>query len=103
MAAIAVGYGPEDGRPVPVLDPKDMPTVCYPGKDLYWDSQRVPIRVTVELPFWVLIPDCELSLSHESAAVSVAVRGNYAEVCAGPVYLDSRANVIHVGPANDLR
>jgi hypothetical protein len=84
-----------------MIDPKDLPTKVFPGIDLKWDSPRVPIRLTVELPFWLLIPDCELFLSHDRALISAAIKGNYVEVLEGPFYQESRANVVYVGPGID--
>ena len=103
MSAISVGYGPEDGGPLPTVDPNDLPKESFPGKDLDWASERIPVQLTVEVPFWLMIPDCEVTLTHDGAVVSAAVKNDYTEVIAGPFYQDSRANVVYVGPPIENR
>lgn len=76
MFAIAVGIHSDDNEPLPLIDQKDLEDT-WPGKDLKWDGERVCISLIVELPFWLILPDCEISLTHDRASLVASIRGNY--------------------------
>ncbi|MBN2291703.1 MAG: hypothetical protein JXM70_04720 [Pirellulales bacterium] len=68
----------------------------------FWKGRYVSIQLIVELPFWIMIPDCEISLSHDEATVQASIRGKYMAVSDGPFSFDSHCNVIFVGPKEKL-
>jgi hypothetical protein len=68
----------------------------------WWKGATVPITLAVELPFLLMIPDGDISLEHDVASVSASVRGNYMEVSDGQIFFDCHANVVHIGPSNEL-
>ena len=60
MEGFAFGIVPDDGQPLDLLDPAELKEIQGDRADtLKWDGERVPIRLMVELPFWLMIPNCE--------------------------------------------
>src|ERR1051325_5679383 len=72
------------------------PNAFWPGMTLNWNSPLVPLQLHVELPFWLLMPDGELSVSVEGCKLRVTVTQNAVEIQRGKFFLRSHANVIHV-------
>jgi hypothetical protein len=69
----------------------------------FWKGRSVPIQLIVELPFWLLISDCEISLVHDCTTIKVSIRGQYMEVSDGPLFFNSHLRVIHIGPNDNLK
>jgi len=69
----------------------------------FWKGKAVPVQLMVELPFWIMIPDSEVSGTHGDSTVPAKIRGHYMTVSDGPLFLDSYANVVFIGPNDDLR
>jgi hypothetical protein len=105
MDAFAFGIRPDDGEPLELIDRADWKKEIEAAKadELNWDGERVPIRLMVEMPFWLMMPDCEISVGHEQVTVLATVSGDYAEVSAGNTYFNSHATVVYVGPADRLK
>src|SRR5436309_514350 len=101
LSVVAVGIGRDDGEPLSLIEEKDWKEM-WPGKDLNWDSERVPVRLMVELPFWLMLPDCEISVAHDRATVTASVRGSFVEVMKGPCYFDSHLNFVQMASEIDL-
>lgn len=71
------------------------------GDTLDWASPLVPVDLLVELPFWLMIDDCELHLPLGPAQIQVRVHDNHREVYAGEVR-DSRVTLVYRGPSPEL-
>ncbi len=71
------------------------------GDALDWASPVVPVDLLVELPFWLMIDDCELHLPLGPAHIPVQVHDKHREVYAGEVR-DSRVTLVYRGPRPDL-
>jgi hypothetical protein len=104
MGASTFGIMPNDGKPIDLIDRADWATELEASKadKLNLDGERVRIRLLVELPFWLLVPECEISLMHEQTSVQASVFQKYIEVSQGPLYHASHATVRHIAHANDL-
>lgn len=106
MHAMFAGIRTEDGEPPPLINPQewDQEEEAFAAEESeWWKGRSVPIHLMVELPFWLMIPDCELSVPHDDATVTASVRGHYMEVSDGPLALDSHVNVVHIGPNDELK
>lgn len=68
---------------------------------LDWASPLTPVELLVELPFWLMIDECELGLPFGPAQIPVWVHDNHREVYAGEVR-DSRATLVYRGPRPEL-
>ncbi|MBN2021700.1 MAG: hypothetical protein JW809_02815 [Pirellulales bacterium] len=68
----------------------------------FWKGRSIPIQLMVELPFWVMVPDCEIKVTHNGATISAGIRGRYMTVYDGPFFFNSQRNVIFVGPSDEL-
>lgn len=68
---------------------------------LDWASPLAQVYLLVELPFWLMIDDCELELPLGPAQVAVWVHDQHREVYLGEVR-DSRTTLVYRGPRPDL-
>ena len=105
MDAFTFGIAPDDGEPLELIDRADWEKEIEAAKadELKWDGERAPIRLMVELPFWLLLPDGDVSVSHEQTSILAEICGDYAEVSQGNAFHESRATVVHIGPAAPLK
>lgn len=67
------------------------------GDQLDWSSELVDVTLSVELPFWLMMDDCDLELSGSATPVHVSVRDRYIELHASQV-LESRRSLVWQGP-----
>jgi len=103
--AFAEGFSPKKGEPMRLIPREEWPMEIARGEAEereWWQGQRVPVQLIVELPFWLMIPDGTLSVTHDKATVTAAVRGRYLEVSDGPMFLNSHANAVLIGPGDDV-
>jgi hypothetical protein len=56
----------------------------------------------VELPFWLMVPDCVLSVQVNGHSFPVEVKDSYTELYAGAV-VDSRSTCVYIGPPQAIR
>lgn len=105
MHSVAVGIGLDNGEPLHIIPREDWPreiAAMAAEESEFWKGKLVSIRLTVELPFWLTIPDCEILLAHDRSTVPASIRGQYMAVSDGPLFYDSHCNVVFIGPNGDL-
>ena len=102
MFGIAVGIGPDDGEPPSLIDMKDWPEIIA-RKILDWDSGLVPARLMIELPFWLMTPNAELTVSHDACSIVAKIHGDFVEILNGPEFRDSRRNFVQIGSLSELQ
>ncbi len=104
MDAFSFGIMPDD-EPLDLIDRADWEKEIEAARadELKWDGERIPVRLMVELPFWLMMPDSEIAVTHEQTTVLANILGNYAEVSEGNTFYDSHATVVHIGPEAPLR
>ena len=105
MDAFSFGIAPDDEKPLELIDRADWEKEIEAAKadEPKWDGERVPIRLMVELPFWLLLPDGDVSVSHERTRTLAGICGDYGEVSQGNAFHDSRLTVVYIGPAAPLK
>jgi hypothetical protein len=107
--AFSVGFWPEKHGPRPLIPREEWHEAIeemnrFAAEEVeWWKGESAVVRLMVELPFWLMIPDCEVSVAHDRATIAAAVRGDYIEVSDGPLCLDSHANVVYIGANEDLK
>lgn len=67
------------------------------GQELDWEAEIVPVDLRVELPYWLMVPDCALIVSVNGHEFPVAINAHYEEIY-GRAILDSRRSCIYIGP-----
>jgi hypothetical protein len=72
-----------------------IPSAVWPGMTLDWDSPFIDIQLHAELPFWLLMPEAELTVAFQDCALKALVTGRAVEIQRGVAFDASRANVIH--------
>lgn len=106
MRSFAIGIAPDHGEPLQLIPrerwPEEMAAMAAEEAD-FWKSRSISVRLIVELPFWLMIPDSDIRVAHQEAIVVASVCGNYAEVSAGNTFFDSHGSVVHIGPAAELK
>ncbi len=50
-----------------------IPKKFGPGSQIDWNSKRVPVELTVELPFWLLVPNGDVNLTIDDCSVRATV------------------------------
>lgn len=70
------------------------------GDHLDWSSDMVDVTLSVELPFWLMVEDCDLQLPISGASIQVNLRDSYRQLYAGDV-LDSRRTLVWQGPEDE--
>lgn len=53
-----------------------IPGKSQPGDQINWDSERVPVELTIELPFWLLVPNGDVNLTISDCTVRMRVVNN---------------------------
>jgi hypothetical protein len=71
----------------------DTPSAVWPGMTLNWESQARDIVLHAELPFWLLMPDCELNVTVSGCTLSLSISGKAVEIQHGWEYKESHGNV----------
>ncbi|MDH5364159.1 MAG: hypothetical protein OEW82_03180 [Dehalococcoidia bacterium] len=71
------------------------------GQELDWEAPSIPVDLRVELPFWIMVPDCVQDVDINGHKFSVEIKDNYVELYAGAV-VDSRYTCVYFGPPRKL-
>jgi len=103
--AFAVGFSPEKGQPLPQIPREDWESEIermHAEEREWWGSELVTAKLAVELPFWLMVPDGEISLTYQTTKVVASIQGRYLEVSDGPMSLSSRSNAVVVGPGDEV-
>jgi hypothetical protein len=102
--AFSIGHRFND-QPMPLIPREEWPReieAATAEEDAWWKGESVPVHLVVELPFWLMVADCEIKVAHSLATVTACVRGHFVEVSDGPLFRSSHANVTYVGPEGEL-
>ncbi len=106
MHAFALGIGADNGEALQVIPrekwPEEIAAMAAEESD-FWKGRCVPIQLMVEWPFWLMVPDCEISIAHGDATVRASIRDKYMAVSDGSLFLDSHCNMVFIGPNDDLK
>jgi hypothetical protein len=79
-----------------------IPDSYWIGQELDWEASTVPVKLHVELPYWLMVPDCVQTVEVNGHSFPVAVRDNYFELYAAAV-VNSRSTCLYLGPPRRLR
>ena len=78
--------------------PEDLPPGRYGvGCSLDWNSATTEIAFAVELPFWLLMPSCQLTISHCGIDIPVGVENGGIEIQRGEQYSSTQRNTVFIG------
>jgi hypothetical protein len=103
--SFAVGFSPEKGQPLPQIPREEWESEIermHAEERQWWGGELVTAQLAVELPFWLMVPDGEISLTHENTKVQALIQGRFLEVSDGPMSLPSRSNAVVIGPGDDV-
>lgn len=67
------------------------------GQELDWEAPTTVVTLCVELPFWMMVPDCIQEVEVNGHLFTVEIKEGYVEQYAGTV-TDSRSTCIYFGP-----
>ena len=73
------------------------PQSYWVGQELAWEADPIPVVLFVELPYWLMVPDCPVLVSVRDHVFRMEVRSGLRTLHATEV-LDSQRNCIHIGP-----
>jgi hypothetical protein len=83
----------------PKMNP--TPSTYWIGQDLDWEAATIQVDLRVELPFWLMVPDCVLEVDINTYKFEIEIKEGYIELYAGAIS-DSRFNCVHFGPQQKL-
>jgi hypothetical protein len=72
------------------------PQYCL-GQELNWEAPSVLVNLYVELPFWIMVPDCLQDIEVHGHTFKVEIKDSYIEKYIDGVS-DSRFNCVYIGP-----
>lgn len=101
----AGGFSPVKGQPLPEVPREQWESEIeqmHAEEREWWAGKLVAAELSVELPFWLMMPDGEISLTHEETTAVASIHGRYLEVADGPMSLSSRNNAVVIGPGDDV-
>jgi len=78
-----------------------IPQEYWIGQELDYEAPSIPVDLRVELPFWIMVPDCVQDVDVNGHKFSVEIRDNYVELYGG-VVVDSRYTCVYFGPPRKL-
>ena len=73
-----------------------LPREYWVGQDLDWEAASIPTILFVELPFWLMVPNCSQEIEVNGCKFKVDIRDDYIELRAGLI-CDSRFSCIYIG------
>ncbi len=76
---------------------ESIPQTYWIGQELDWESPSIPVDLRVELPFWIMVPDCAQDVNVNGHKFRVEIIDCYVEIYAYAV-TDSRDTCVHFGP-----
>ena len=79
-----------------------IPEKYWIGQELDWQATTVPVELRVELPYWLMVPDCVQDVEVNGRRFSVEIKDNYVELYAEAV-ADSKFTCVYLGPPQRLR
>ncbi len=74
-----------------------IPQEYWIGEELDWEAPSIPVDLYVELPFWIMVPDCLQDVEVHGHTFNVEIEDSYIEKYVGAVS-DSRVNCVYIGP-----
>jgi hypothetical protein len=82
----------------------EIPTSYHLGQELNWEAEVIPVVLFVELPFWLMVPNCTLDVDANGYIFKVDIIDNFYELYLEEIH-DSRdtrccivADYSHVNP-----
>jgi hypothetical protein len=76
---------------------RPLPASFFIGDGVDVDSQWTAITLTVELPFWVLVPEADVQVTVEGFTFTVGIFSSFVELHAARA-ADSKASCAYEGP-----
>ena len=67
------------------------------GQELNWEAPTTAVTLCVELPFWIMVPDCTIDVEVNSHLFKVEIREGYIEQYIGTID-GSRETCVYFGP-----
>jgi hypothetical protein len=68
------------------------------GDEINWQSDLVPVRLSVELPFWLLTPNGSLALTVEGCTLPATITNDGVEIQFGHEFSRAHRGVVYLGP-----
>ncbi|MGO8944079.1 MAG: hypothetical protein ACLQJ7_10440 [Syntrophobacteraceae bacterium] len=97
--------GPESPKPtlfdlLARTQTEEIPSAVWPGMTLNWDSPFIDIQLHAELPFWLMMPDGDLTVSFQDCSLNASIIGTAIEIQYGRAFRTSRSSVEHFEKAS---
>jgi len=84
------------------VEEKAIPDSYWIGQELDWQTSTVPVELHVELPYWLMVPDCTQNVEVNGHTFLVDIRDDYVELYFDVVG-DSKSTCLYTGPPQEPR
>jgi hypothetical protein len=74
-----------------------LPESYWIGQELDWESPPMPVVLSVELPFWIMVPNCLQEIEIHGHVFKVEIRDDFVELYVVSMG-DSRSTCAYMGP-----
>lgn len=103
MCPIATGIFTEESRnPIPRNEWVARIAANEESDRNFWSGEVVPAKTFVELPFWLMTENATFKLTYEGCTATLSTHGDFSEVVSDAMFLDSRRNLLFIGPLLEL-
>jgi hypothetical protein len=79
-----------------------IPGSYWVGQELDWQAATVAVELHVELPYWLMVPDCTQNVEVNGHTFLVDIRDDYVELYLN-VIGDSKSTCLYAGPPQMVR
>jgi hypothetical protein len=79
-----------------------IPDSYWIGQELDWEAATVPVQLYVELPYWLMVPNCTQEVDVNAHKFKVDIREDWIELYRN-IVLDSRLTCLYIGPSQKPR
>ena len=76
-----------------------VPETYWTGQELDWQAAAIPVVLRVELPYWLMVPNCSIEVKINDHTFPIDIRDDYIELYVRAVK-DSKNTCVYIGPPN---
>ncbi|MGI8747881.1 MAG: hypothetical protein ACR2J4_05985, partial [Deinococcus sp.] len=73
------------------------PSRYWFGQDLNWEAAKEDVTLFMELPFWLMVPNCTQVVEVDGKNFKIDIKDDYVELYTNSLH-DSKDNCIYIGP-----
>lgn len=80
---------------------KEVPDEYYVGHELDWNAEVVTVKLFVELPFWLMVPNTQITIYMNGYDFKIEIVEHFHELYGTEIH-DSRRTCLYIGPIENI-